>query len=115
MRKSASWQRLRDAKKRNMARRFERYKIGKSYHGIIKALCRKYRKEITTPRFYVSTSIDPAGVSLTEAARQLALAERDPWRPVVWIIDKTDAEEWQKTINQQITVDFIPDEREAST
>lgn len=115
MRKSAERQRLRNAKRRNMARRLERYSTGESYHGIIKALCRKYRKEITTPRFYVSTSTDPAGVSINEAARQMALAGTDPEHPVLWIMDETVAEEWQKTINQQITVDFIPDEREAST
>ena len=101
-------QEQRRARRQNRIRRLERYKSGKTYHGIIKGICRRYRQEITTPRLYISTSLNPAGVSITEAARRLALADPDPDMPVIWIMDETVAEEWQKTINQQRPDEWNP-------
>lgn len=59
------WQRRREAKRRNRARRLDRYKTVKTYHGIIKAACRRYRQEITTPLIYCTSAKDEWDEAIT--------------------------------------------------
>lgn len=106
-------QERRNAKRRNRARRLERYKTGKTYHGIIKAACRRYNKIIKTPRVYCSTENGLNEMSFTEAAERLRLADPSPSVPVLFVMDKSDAEEWKRAGTRQQPDEWNPDEREA--
>lgn len=103
-------QEQRRARRQNRIRRLERYKRGKTYHGIIKGVCRRANKIITTPLIYCSTDTGLQGMNKTEAARRLMFADPDPdmLRPVLWIMDETDAEEWKKAGNQQWPGEWNP-------
>lgn len=101
-------QELRRARRQNRIRRIERYKSGKTYHGIIKGICRRYNKIITTPLIYCSTDTGLQGMSTTEAARRLMFADPAPSVPVLFILDKSDADEWRKTINQKWPDEWNP-------
>lgn len=100
-RSSAARQRLRNAKRRNMTRRIERYKAGKTYHGTIKKIVRRYNKFIKTPLVYCPTETCLQEMSVTEAAKRLMWADPSPSVPVLFVMDESDAEEWQKASNLQ--------------
>lgn len=101
-------QEQRRARRQNRIRRLDRYKSGKTYHGIIKAACRRYRKEITTPRIYCSTDTGLHSMGMEEAARRLMFANPTPYYPALIILDKSDADEWQKASNKQWPEEWNP-------
>lgn len=93
--------RLRVAKRTNRLRRIARCKAGKTYHGTIKKIVRRYNKIIKTPLIYCSTETCLQEMSITEAAKRLMLADPSPSVPVLFVMDESDAEEWQKASNLQ--------------
>lgn len=102
-------QEQRRARRQNRIRRLERYKSGKTHHGIIKAICRRYNKIITTPRIYCSTDTGLQGMSTEEAARRLMFADpTPPHYPALFILDKSDAEIWKKASNKQWPEEWNP-------
>lgn len=102
-------QERRNAKRRNRARRLERYKTGKTYHGIIKAACRRYNKIIKTPLIYCSTDTGLQCMNKTEAARRLMFADPAPSVPGLFILETmSDADEWQKASNKQWPEEWNP-------
>lgn len=102
-------QEQRRARRQNRIRRLERYKNGKTYHGIIKGICRKYKRIITTPLIYCTTDMgEPYCVDFHEAARRLMFANPDPRQPVLFIIDKSEADGWQKENKTQMWAEWNP-------
>ena len=102
-------QEQRRARRQNRIRRLERYKSGKTYHGIIKGICSRYNKIITTPLIYCSTDTGLQGMSTTEAARRLMFADPVPSVPGLFILETmSDADEWQKASNKQWPEEWNP-------
>ena len=101
------------AKRKNRLRRLARWKTGKTYHGIIKKIVRRYNKIIKTPLVYCSTENGLNEISFTEAAERLRLADPSPSVPVLFVMDKSDAEEWKRAGTRQQPDEWNPDEREA--
>lgn len=84
--------RLRVAKRINRLRRLARYKAGKTYHGTIKGICRRYNKIMKTPLVYCSTDTGLQEISMTEAAKRLMWAEPSPSVPALFVMDESDTD-----------------------
>ena len=87
---------MRAAKRKNRVRRLTRWKTEKTYHGTIKGIVRRCNKIIKTPSVYCSADTGLQEMSVTEAAKRLMLAEPSPSVPVLFVMDKSDAEEWRR-------------------